>query len=111
MNIQQLYTNGNKFVSWPLRIIYQPINKEIQSDKETTGNKVLIRVPKQLFKHAVDRNKLRRRIREAWRINKHTLNNSYILGIAYMDKERQTLQTIERAIKKTIKRLNETSHT
>jgi len=37
------------------------------------GVSVLIRVPKKRLRHAIDRNRVKRQLREAYRKNKHTL--------------------------------------
>ena len=42
-------------------------------DDKYTVNQVLICVPKRMLKHAVDRNSMKRRIREAYRLNKSLL--------------------------------------
>ena len=55
----------------------------------------------------MDRNRLRRQMREAWRLNKAELGQSYTLAINYIDKQMQPYATIEKAVKKAIKRLNE----
>lgn len=85
--IAELQTSGKRFVVWPLRFVYQPVDDE---------TKVLIWAPKSLFKHAVDRNLLRRRIREAYRL--HKMKGNYRLAIYYMDKDIQPFVVIEKAL-------------
>jgi len=97
LRIQQLYQSGHKLVVWPLRLSYLP------SDK----NQVLVWASKSLFKHAVDRNRLRRLMREAWRLSEKP-NQPYMLAINYMDKQVQPYGVIEKAMKKIIRKLNET---
>jgi len=50
----------------PLRIIY----RMMPADDDHEPVRVLVSVPKRNFKKAVDRNLIRRRIKEAWRKNK-----------------------------------------
>ncbi|MBO4666292.1 MAG: ribonuclease P protein component [Paludibacteraceae bacterium] len=97
LRVAALYKDGRKFVVWPLRVTYKPAN----------DTQVLIWAPKSLFKHAVDRNHLRRQMREAWRLNKAELLQSYTIALNYMDKTMLPYANIEKAIKKAIKKLNE----
>jgi len=98
LRIQELYRSGRKLVVWPLRVSYAP-------SEET---KVLVWAPKSLFKHAVDRNRLRRQMREAWRLSERP-DKSYWIAINYMDKLMQPYAVIEKAMRKIIRKLNETN--
>lgn len=67
--IEALFAGGNKsFSAYPIRAIFMPID-----EKECAKCQVLISVSKRHFKHAVDRNRVKRQIREAYRLNKHVL--------------------------------------
>lgn len=93
--IKELQESGKRFVVWPLRFVYMLTEKE--------NTKVLIWAPKSLFKHAVDRNLLRRRIREAYRLNKKEGN--YRIAIYYIDKQIQPYAIIEKAMIKGLKKI------
>ena len=94
--IAQLYKEGKRFTAWPLRVTYMPTENQTQ---------VLIWAPKSLFKHAVQRNHLRRLMREAYRLNQDQLS-TYLLAFNYMDKEEQSYEVIEKAICKALKKIS-----
>ena len=80
------------------------------ADNGESYNRILISVPKKLFKRAVKRNLLKRRIREAWRRLKHNLTPSEHgrdLLFIYSTKDVMTYQDIYSHIESIINRLNE----
>ena len=67
--MDNLFQGANSSVTaYPIRAVFLPVEAEVQ-----TGVSVLISVPKKRFHDAVDRNRVKRQIREAYRKNKHAL--------------------------------------
>ncbi len=66
--ITQVFENGKSFYFDPFRIIYLPYTAE--GDFPV---KVMISVSSRNFKRAVDRNRIKRLVRESYRINKEQL--------------------------------------
>ncbi|MFA5848538.1 MAG: ribonuclease P protein component [Bacteroidales bacterium] len=62
IRIQEIFDKGKVLFIHPVKIYYLP--------NDCPYNRVLITVPKRLHKKAVSRNLLKRRIREAYRLNK-----------------------------------------
>lgn len=73
VTISQLFREGKAFLVFPLRVVYR-VAERVEGDKRATV-RVLVSVPKKQFKHAVDRNRFKRLIREAYRLQQHELNN------------------------------------
>ncbi len=65
--IQSLFEQGKSAVYSPLRVVY------IIKNEEHSVPKFAVSVPKRLFPSAVDRNKIKRKIREGYRLNKKPL--------------------------------------
>jgi ribonuclease P protein component len=69
-------------------------------------------VPKRSFPKAVDRNRLRRRIREAYRLNKHSIyqkldlpEEQYGVMLIYIARETLDFHQIEEGVKKGLRKL------
>ena len=72
--IEALFAGGNRaFSAFPLRVVYRVIPQE---STPSLTPQVLISVSKRHFKHAIDRNRAKRQIREAWRLNRDILSPS-----------------------------------
>ena len=68
--IEQLFAEGKRFTVAPIRVTY--IYKQLTGDEP--GNlQVGVTVSSKNFKRAVDRNRIRRLLREAWRLQKNSL--------------------------------------
>ena len=72
--IDKLFTGGNaSMAAFPLRAVYMFIDAEDEKLSLKSPISVLISVPKRKLHLAVDRNRLKRQVREAYRRNKQSL--------------------------------------
>lgn len=81
--IQELFDKGSSFYLHPFKVFF------LKSDLDV--NRVLITVPKSNFKRAVDRNAIKRRIREGYRLNKSGLASDKFFLIAYIYSAKEIL--------------------
>lgn len=124
--IEALFAGGHKSVSvYPIRAVFMPMSG---GDEDGNGNEksnecchlapvnntqVLISVSKRHFKHAVDRNRVKRQLREAYRLNKHlvldTLPEGQHLAIAFiwLSDDLFKSDTIQTKVKKLLMRIAE----
>ena len=103
ISIQNLFSKGKSFVSYPLRVCYLP-----SGDEQT---KIMVSVPKRLFKRAVKRNLLKRRMREAYRLRQddfsQVLNNqAHHIAFSYIAPELMPYHSIAHAMEKALKKLD-----
>lgn len=65
--IEKIFSEGKSIHRFPVRAIY------FYEENDISEIKIGVSVPKKKFKKAVDRNLLKRRIREAFRLNQNSL--------------------------------------
>jgi ribonuclease P protein component len=75
--MQELFDKGSSFYLHPFRVYFQ------KSPEEPT-HQVMFSVSKRNFKRATDRNLIKRRMREAYRLNKASLSGTSKLQMAYI---------------------------
>lgn len=110
--IDKLFAGGNSSMSaFPLRIVFM---KTERNDKAPVS--VLISVPKKRFHHAVDRNRVKRLVRETYRTNKHQLSEyvakqQYSIAIAFvcitenMPSHHIVLKSMQKSLTRILERL------
>ena len=101
--VSKIFEGPKKSISlFPFKAFYS-ISSSNQSQ-----SKFGVSVPKKKFKRAVDRNKIKRRVREAYRLNKDplvSLSKKYAFGFVYTPKKILPFKEIETKLKDSILRL------
>jgi len=114
--IDKLFAGGNaSMAAFPLRIVYMKMDKEEENgNDEKPMVSILVSVPKKRFRHAVDRNRMKRLVREAYRLNKHVLWNAlegkdFRLALAFVciTDTLPTFYTVNKSMKKALIRIAE----
>jgi len=102
----RLFDSGKTFVSYPLRIIYLP---DAENHTLEYGISVLISVPKKRIRHAVNRNLIKRLIRESFRLHKSETSAHYKLlekrlhiAFIYQSNDIMKYADIAKAVKKAL---------
>jgi ribonuclease P protein component len=107
-NIKELFDNGSSFFIYPFKVYY------LSGENQAT-NMVLFSVPKKHLKRAVDRNLVRRRLKEAYRLNKSMIKSgsdipfSLSLTLIYIAESVINYTEIESKLIQVFVRLNKTA--
>jgi len=95
--------------AFPLRVVF--MKKECVEGLAPV--QLLISVPKKRFKHAVDRNRAKRQIREAYRQHKQLLydalptSNQLLVAFLWLSDQHWPTQTIDKRVKGLMQRVSE----
>ena len=109
--IETLFGGGcsQSVAAFPLRAVY--MLSERQSDEAPV--QLLISVPKKRFKHAVDRNRVKRQVREAFRQHKDLLypvvpeTQRLLLAFIWLSDEHRPSKEVEGRIVTLMRRISE----
>ncbi|WP_055447316.1 ribonuclease P protein component [Lacinutrix mariniflava] len=101
--IEKLFLDGESVSAYPLRLVYL---------KHGESRKVAVSVSKRNFKRAVDRIRIKRLLREAYRLNKTMLINKevndYALMILYISKDMPDFELVNTKMKKALEKFTDT---
>ena len=107
--IRRLFKEGKSFSVYPLRLVWTSIDLSLRTYPYPI--QFAQTVPKRNFNKANKRNIIRRRIREAYRLNKHlisvqnaSLDKQYAWMFIYVAKQELPYAKIEEATQKIIRR-------
>ena len=101
--IQELFDKGSSFYLFPFKVFFMP-----NPDESALFHQIVISVSKRNFKRAVDRNLIKRRIREAYRLNKELLpiRNKLLIAYIYSVKDILSSAQIQERLVKTFRKLD-----
>lgn len=114
--IDKLFAGGNSsMAAFPLRVVFMSIPlDEVPETMCDVPASILISVPKKRFHHAVDRNRMKRLVREAYRTNKSILwevldRKDYKMAIAFIciTDKMPTFAQVNKAVTKALVRITE----
>lgn len=104
--IDRLFSEGQSFLFYPLKVVFlsTPLNTSSSVQAGFT-------VSKKNFKQAVKRNRIKRLMREAYRLNKNDLylelgEKQLAVFFIYIGKEMPVFSKVEKAIKKAFRQIS-----
>lgn len=107
--LRELFSSRKAFISYPYRVIVKAL------PRQEVPVKMMVSVPKKSFKRAVDRNRLKRLTREAYRLQKQILidavNNqsdeTILIGFIYIGKEIWSFERIKESVSQALTKLSQ----
>ena len=101
--IEKLFSGGHQSVSaYPIRAVFMP--------SEQTGVRIMFSVSKRYFKRAVKRNRIKRQLREAYRMQKELLlplNGGLDIAFLWTSDEMLPTEKVSRRIHNILQRIHE----
>lgn len=109
--IDELFSNGKAITCYPLKVIY--LLQQIEHND--IGAAAMFVVSKKKFKRAVDRNLLKRRVREAYRLTFHEINQVCVdrkitlnMAFLYLSSQQESYDSIHKSMQTIFNGINNT---
>lgn len=119
--VDGVFAKGKTIYDYPLRLNYRTLTRKELDDSFRVATPVdigrlqmMITVPKKKLKRAVDRVRMRRLIREAYRLNRHVLydalsdentHRTISMAFIYLHGEKMTYASVEKKMKRILSNL------
>ena len=109
IEIERLYAKGTSLIAYPLRAVYLAV--PAGGTAHPVAARFLISIPKKRIRHAVGRVLLRRRTREAYRLNRSLLDpvvsqgTSVLIGFNWVANEERNYAIIERSMRELLSKI------
>src|SRR5690606_36218926 len=107
-SIKELLDKGSSFFLYPFKVIHLNLD-----GASTETNQVLFSVSKRKIKKAVHRNLVKRRIKEAYRLNKSLLASSVTknkIALIYVASELEDFNMIQQKAQRILKKIADLNH-
>ena len=107
--IETLFSGSRSMMAFPVRMVFMTQERTVGAEPL----QLLISVPKKFFKHAVDRNRVKRQLREAFRHHKQQLydalpdDKSLLIAFVWLSKQHQPSVKVDERVRGLLQRLVE----
>lgn len=114
-DIDRLFKEGgsHSMTAFPLRAVFTFVNEEANADA-LPPVRMMVSVPKRCFKHAVKRNRVKRQVREAYRLHKHGLSEVVraqgklmLVAFIWMDANLHESRIVDKRVNNLLTRIKE----